>query len=83
MFRLCTSYSPDLNFSSTRTSSIKPQTVKTGTGNVMAPEMRWGNCERGKWMDELFSASMSAWRPEVVGMDRRDWRVPLAMRGEY
>ena len=38
--RLCTSYSPVLNFSSTRTSSISPHTVKTGTGKVIAPERR-------------------------------------------
>jgi hypothetical protein len=25
----------------------------------MAPERRWGNCERGKWIEELFSCWMS------------------------
>ena len=41
--RFLTSYSFVLNFSKTRISSINPQMVKTGTGNVIAPDNKCGN----------------------------------------
>jgi len=81
--RLCTSYSPVLNFSNTLTSSINPQTVKTGTGKVIAPEIRWGNWESGKWMEELFKALTSAARPAEEGMERSWVRVAGGIKGEY
>jgi hypothetical protein len=83
IWRLCTSYSDVLNFSSTRTSSISPQTVKTGTGKVMAPERRWGNWERGKWIEDLLRASIRAARPSEGGMSRSWVRVAGGMSGEY
>jgi hypothetical protein len=49
----------------------------------MAPERRWGNCERGKWIEELFSCWMSAARPACGGMDRSWLRGMGGMRGEY
>ena len=82
-WRFLTSYSFVLNFSKTRISSINPQIVKTGTGNVIAPDNKCGNWDSGKWIELLSSAVIKACRPADWGMLRSCFRVPSAMSGEY